>query len=239
MPAVASVSAASYKASPLAPEMIVAAFGLNLASGVALAQSAILPTTLLGISIAVIDSAGVVRPAPLFFVSPGQINYLMPAGMPNGNATVTVSNGGNAIASGTVTIARVAPGIFAANATGQGVPAAVALRVKADGSLTYENISQIQGNAIVPAPIGLGPESEQVFLVLFATGARFNTGLSNVSVDIGGITAPVLYAGAQGSFVGLDQLNLRLPRTLIGKGLADLTATVDGQVTNKVQIRIQ
>ncbi len=234
----ASVSAANYK-TPLTPEMIVAGFGLNLASGTAVASTATLPTTLLGTTASVIDSLGTVRPVSLFFVSPGQVNYLMPAGMPDGNATVTITSGSGAISSGTVTINRVSPGIFTFNATGQGVPAALALRVTANGAQSYESIAQFQSNSYVSTPIDLGPESDQVFLVLFLTGARFNSGLSGVAADIGSVNAPVLYAGAQGSLFGLDQMNIRLPRTLIGRGLVDLTATVDGKVTNKVQINIK
>ncbi len=234
----ASVSAANYK-TPLTPEMIVAGFGVNLATGVATASTATLPTILLGTTVSVTDSGGTVRPVSLFFVSPGQVNYLMPAGMPDGNATVTITSGSGAVSSGTVAINRVSPGIFTSNATGAGVPSALALRVAASGAQTYEPIAQFQNNAFVPAPIDLGPESEQVFLVLFLTGSRFNSGLSGVSVDIGGVSAPVLYAGAQGALFGLDQMNIRLPRTLIGRGLVDLTATVDGKVTNKVQINVK
>lgn len=40
-------------------------------------------------------------------------------------------------------------------------------------------------------------------------------------------------------FIGLDQANILLPRTLIGKGLINLTMTVDGKVSNTVQIKIK
>jgi uncharacterized protein (TIGR03437 family) len=179
------------------------------------------------------------RQAPLFFVSPQQVNYLMPAGTANGNATVTITSSGNAVATGNITIGKVAPGIFAANANGQGVPAAVVFRLAANGAQTFESISQLQSGSFAPTPIDLGPESDQVFLILFLTGARFNSGLSSVTADIGGVNAPVLYAGAQGSLTGLDQMNIRLPRMLLGRGMLDLTTTVDGQVTNKVQINVK
>ena len=73
---VASVSAASFAAGgSLAPESIAAAFGANLATDTQTAPSLPLPTQLAGVSVKVRDSAGAERLAPLFFVSPGQINY--------------------------------------------------------------------------------------------------------------------------------------------------------------------
>jgi len=63
----------------------------------------------------------------------------------------------------------------------------------------------------------MDPDSDQLFLVLFGTGMRFRSSLSNVSVKIGGIDAPVEYAGPQGEFAGLDQINVRLPRCWQGE----------------------
>src|SRR5581483_5453505 len=88
------------------------------------------------------DSAGIERLAPLFFVSAGQINYQIPPGAANGSATVTVTSGDSAVSTGRLTIAPIAPGLFAANANGQGVPAAVCLRVKAVGAQSFENVTQ-------------------------------------------------------------------------------------------------
>jgi len=58
-------------------------------------------------------------------------------------------------------------------------------------------------------------------------------------VRIGGQSAEVLYAGPQGAFVGLDQVNLRLARSLAGLGEADLVLTVDGKAANTVRIGIR
>ncbi|MFN7622049.1 MAG: hypothetical protein ACK5RS_02785, partial [Acidobacteriota bacterium] len=54
----------------------------------------------------------------------------------------------------------------------------------------------------------------------------------------GAPVAPV-YAGPQGGFVGLDQLNLRLDRTLAGRGLVDLQLAIDGTTSNVVKIHIR
>ena len=54
-----------------------------------------------------------------------------------------------------------------------------------------------------------------------------------------GIAVPVLYAGPQGQFAGVDQINVSLPRTLAGAGLAGITLTVDGHPANPVTLMIR
>ncbi len=56
---------------------------------------------------------------------------------------------------------------------------------------------------------------------------------------IGGGEAPVNYAGPQGGFVGLDQINVLIPRSLAGRGVVDVVLTVDGIPADTVQIVIQ
>jgi uncharacterized protein (TIGR03437 family) len=63
--------------------------------------------------------------------------------------------------------------------------------------------------------------------------------LSAVSVKIGGADSEVLFAGTAEGFFGLDQLNARIPRSLIGKGDVDLELTVDGVKANVMKLRIR
>lgn len=239
--ALSTVSAASFAGTTLASEAIVAGFGQNLATRLEVATSLPLPTSLAGTTVRVKDSAGVQRDAPLFFVSPTQINYQIPAGTENGSATVTVISGAGALSSGASTIASVAPGLFSANANGQGVVAAVALRVKANGAQSFEPVSRFDAaqSRFVSAPIDLGPDGEQVFLILFGTGFRSRSNLSQVSVKIGGADGEVSFAGPQGGFAGLDQLNARIPRSLIGRNEVDLVLMVDGKTANTVRVNIK
>jgi uncharacterized protein (TIGR03437 family) len=239
--AVASVSAASFSGTTLASESIVAAFGTGLAISTQAAATLPLPSSLAGTTINVRDSAGAERQSPLFFVSPAQANYQMPPGTTPGLATVTIINRYGEVSAGTVQIAAVAPGLFAANANGQGVAAALALRVKADGTQQFEPVSRFDPaqNRFVPTPIDLGPATDQVFLILFGTGTRFRSSLSSVSARIGGVDAPVSFVGAQGDFVGLDQINLQIPRSLIGRGEVEIRLAADGQQANPVTISIK
>lgn len=238
---VKGVSAASYDGSALTSEAIVAAFGSNLATTTQVATSVPLPTTLAGTTVKVKDSAGTERLAPLFFVSPGQINHQVPAGTAAGTATVTVTSGDGTVSVGTAQIVAVAPGLFSANASGLGVPAGYLLRFSADNSQSTEAISQFDAgqNKFIPVPIDLGAEGDQLFLVLFGTGIRFRSSLSGVAAQIGGMEAQVLFAGPQGDFVGLDQLNLQVPKSLAGRGEVDLVLTVDGKIANTVRVSIK
>jgi uncharacterized protein (TIGR03437 family) len=238
----ANVSAASYLAQMFAPESIVAAFGTSLATGNESARVLPLPTTLRGTTVRVRDSAGTERLAQLFFVSAGQVNYLMPAGTAAGLATVIITSGNGDLSVGTVMISNVAPGIFTANANGAGVAAAVILRVKANGQQVFEVASELNPNTnrFVPVPIDLGPEGDQVFLVTFATGVRGRSAPNTVTANLGGINLPVFSAGPQGDLAGLDQLNLGpVPRSLAGRGVVDLVVTVDGKAANTVQFSIR
>ncbi|MFN0111428.1 MAG: hypothetical protein ACKVZH_21400 [Blastocatellia bacterium] len=235
---VASVSAASYNATLLAPEAIIAAFGSNLANAITIGSTIPLPTALAGTTVTIRDSLGIERLSPLFFVSPTQINYQMPAGTANGQASVTVISGANVISQGAISIAAVAPGLFTANASGSGLAAATLLRIRADGSQSYEPIARFDSAAgrIVAVPISFGAATDQLALLLFGTGLRRNSGLAGVMTRIGGVEVQTLFAGAQGDFVGLDQMNLLLPRVLARRGEVDVVVTVDGRTANTVRV---
>jgi uncharacterized protein (TIGR03437 family) len=239
--AVASVSAASFTGAALASESITAAFGVGLATSTQVAATLPLPTELAGTRVIVRDSAGVERAAPLFFVAPRQVNFQIPAGSANGLATITITSGDGAMAFGTAQLEDVAPGLFAANANGQGVAAAQALRVKADNTQSYEPVAQFDSanNRFVTRPIELGPEGERVFLILYGTGLRKRSTLANVTATLGGTVAATLFAGAQGDFAGLDQVNVEIPRSLSGRGEIDAALRVDGKAANVVRVNIR
>jgi uncharacterized protein (TIGR03437 family) len=115
------------------------------------------------------------------------------------------------------------------------------LHVREDGS-RYENpISNFDTgqNKFVAVPIDLSIAKEQVFLTLYGTGVRNHSNLANVNVRIGGSDTQVTYAGAQGYFTGLDQINVLIPQTLLGKGETTLELVIDGKPSNRVKINIK
>lgn len=236
-----NLSAASYRYEELATESVVANFGKDLANSTITATATPLPTSLGGTAVKVTDARGVSRPAPLYFVSPYQINYQIPPGTSSGPAVVTVIRDEEIVALSSVFVTRVAPGLFTADSSGRGLPAAVLLRVAADGLQSYEPVFRYDAaqNRIVATPIDLGAESDQVFLVLYGTGIRFRSAPSAVKAMVGNVEAPVEHAVAIINFTGLDQVTLRLPRSLAGRGAADVALTVDGKPCNIVSVNIK
>jgi uncharacterized protein (TIGR03437 family) len=210
----------------LAPEAIASAFGANLATSTQTAASLPLPTTLGGTSVLVTDANGIARTAELFYVSPLQVNYQIPPGVAIGKASVTVSVNGDPVAFGPATIAPIAPGLYTTNGSGQGLAAAVVFTLHADGTSSLANVT--------PAPIDLGLDTDQVTLELYGTGIRGHSGA--VTCKIGTATVPVAYAGPQNLDVGLDQVNLTLPKTLRGAGTQTLQLTVDTLNANPVTL---
>lgn len=234
-----SVSAASFGGA-LAAESIVAGFGSGLSIATQSVLTLPLPTNLAGTTISIRDARGVTRLAPLFYVSPQQVNYLMPAGTASGTATVTLAVNGSTASTGAINVTTVAPAIFTFNATGKDVAAGELIRVR-NGVQTREpiaNFDQAQ-QKFVAVPIDLGPETDQVFLVLYGSGIRGRTSLGAVTVKVGDVDLTPTFAGTQPDYVGLDQVNVLLPRSLKGKGAVNVSLVVNNQPSNTVSINIQ
>ncbi len=230
-----AVQSAAASSALVAPESLVSLFGTNLAGNIAQPGPGPLPVSLAGTSVKVRDSTGALRDAALQYVSPTQINLVLPAALSTGTAQFVITTAGvtqpqtlNGL------IQRVAPALFSMNASGVGVAAATAIRVQAGNPESRGNVAVFQCNnsrplPCVPIPINVGVDAP-VYLTLYATGVRNRTALSNVTVTIRNLAVPVLYAGAQSQFPGLDQVNITLPLELRGSGESNVTLTVDGVV---------
>lgn len=232
-----SVSAASFAGPNMAPDSIASAFGEGLAPVIEQATTNPLPTSLAGITASIKDHNGTSRTAPLFYASPGQVNFLVPAGSAAGAGTVSIYSGTALRSSGPVQIETVVPGLFTANSTGKGVAAANVVQVVAGGTTTVGPVFDCAraGNC-VPRLIDLGADANSNYLMLFGTGIRNVSNVSNVSATIGGEKAKVEYAGPQGTFVGLDQVNVVIPPQLKGRGIVNVVLTVNSKAANTVQV---
>jgi uncharacterized protein (TIGR03437 family) len=118
-------------------------------------------------------------------------------------------------------IRGVVPGLFAKDGSGKGEAAAIALNAAGE---------QVE----FPVDVGRGP----VYLSLYGSGIRQAVS-GTVQVQIGGMTVPALYAGAQPTLAGLDQVNVKLPAALAGAGEVDVRISAGGITSNTVTIRIQ
>lgn len=237
---VAVVSAANSSANSIAPESIASAYGVNLATNIVVAETLPLPTSLGGTRVKVNNKL-----AELFFVSPGQINFLIPKDAGVGDASIEVTAGNGSVSSGAFRINRVGAAIFTASGNGQGPPAANLLRFR-NGTEIPNQPSPAEFDPLlgrfIPKPIDLGLPEDRVFLVLFLSGIR-NAPDPNadgnvnesVSVVLGGGNFQPAYAGATG-LAGLDQINLELPRSLIGRGRVLLSVSSEGLASNQVEL---
>lgn len=219
---VSAVSAASFLPA-LAPDGIASAFGSNLATQTLLATpNQPLPTNLGGTTVRINGQL-----SQLFFVSPFQINFLIPSNTPTGNQTITVTSGNGTVSTGIVSVNNVAPAIFTANSSGSGFPAAVLLRLKINGAQVFESIGP---------PIEFLPNDDRLFLILYLCGVK-RSAPDSVRVNISGTQITPSYFGEAPGLVGLDQINLELPRSLSGRGQTSLVVSVNGSInSNPVRI---
>jgi len=234
---VSVLSSARFITTALSPAAIVSVFGSNIASGPATATLP-LPMTLNGASVTVTDKAGNVASAQLYSVSASQANLVIPSGLAPGWAKLTVHTASGAIEEANIPLRAVAPALFTANQTGSGPPAAIFTIAHADGTSAYNLVASCPTIATcVPVPLNLGGVGDQAYLSFYGSGIRGYS--KGVSAIVGGMTIPAGYAGPQGSYPGMDQVNVQLPQSLAGAGPINVQLVVDGAYSNTVQIQIQ
>ncbi|HKC87065.1 MAG TPA: SBBP repeat-containing protein [Blastocatellia bacterium] len=244
----AATSAATYNPQGVTVGGIVALFGQGLATTTRAATGSSLPFELDGVSVYFSNRNTSPQRLQLFFISPGQINAVIP--IPNfssdassiaGEALIEVRQVTRVVAANSTQIERVAPGIFTADSSGSGLPAAIALRVKADGAQVFEPVVRFdtQTGRFVAVPIDLSNPAEQVYAVLFGMGIRYRIDPASVRLKIGGEDVMASFAGPQPSLVAVDQVNALIPRSLAGKGEVDVALTADGKTSNTVKLTIK
>jgi uncharacterized protein (TIGR03437 family) len=234
------VNGASFLEGSTAPGAILTVLSdSTLSDGEGQPAAATLPTKLAGTSVQITDSKGETQTCGLYYVSPRQINLVLPQSCATGAATVTIKRDSGTSVSGKVTVETLAPGLFTMDGS---IGAVLGLRVDAAGQRTDVPVFRYDEarKQFVLVPIDLGAANDQVYLSLYATGIRGFKSLSEVSATSGGVTVPVLSAGAQSQYAGVDQVNIGpLPRSLSGKGVANLVLKVDGKTANPVTVSIR
>lgn len=236
-----AVNAASYGGGAVAPGSIVSVFGTGLAPYAQAASEASAQTSLAGTTVDVVDYGGVDLAASLLFVSPGQINLVLDPATNAGPAVISVSIAGQVVASALLLVSGVAPGLFSANSSGQGLAAGNVQAVNGSSSLILPMAVYDPGqNQFVPEPISLGSAGTLVYLDFYGTGFRFRSSVSDALVSLGGIPVATLYAGPQSQYAGLDQLVVGpIPRSLAGRGAVTVSVNVDGSPANTLIVVFQ
>jgi uncharacterized protein (TIGR03437 family) len=226
-PGQAVVNAASYLPGDTPAGSVFSIFGVDLATGVDQPTNVPLVTTALGASVTVNG-----EPAPLFYVSQGQINAQMPEDVGPGVATVIVKNGSSASNAAAVMIpATGTPGISV-----YGDNRAVV--VNQDGSLNSPTSPAKVGDVLVAYFTGGGPVNATGPL---ATGHPSPDGLSWVSgaytVTVSGVDATKInYVGLTPDSIGLYQANFVVPK--VAAGDHPLVITISGRSSNNPLIAV-
>jgi uncharacterized protein (TIGR03437 family) len=186
----------------IVPGDFITIYGSNLAPGIATAYTVPFPTTagLDGVQVTVNG-----LPAPVQFVSPGQISAIVPyaIGSPSIARIQVVNNG---VASNAVTefVNLTAPGVFTVPPGGVGYGAVL----HGDYSLvTAQNPAQV-GETVSVYLTGLGTTNP---LIQDGSAGVFSQTNNTIMVYIGGQAATVGYAGLAPQLAGLYQINVTVP----------------------------
>ncbi len=229
------ISAANVSAAAIAPGSLATANGQSLTS-VTGTPGTPFPTSHQGTSASIVDSTGVMTAAPLLYVSPTQITFLVPAGVALGTAQVVVTSSGGTQTANNIEITIAAPGLLTLN--GNGLAAADVVQVSSTGAQTVQQVYTTNSDgAVIANPIAVG-SGNTTYLLLYGTGiAGAGTALTTVTID--GVSAKVAYAGPAGADTGLDQVDVIVPASLSGAGNVNVQLTAAGITANSVQITIQ
>ncbi|MBI4465118.1 MAG: hypothetical protein HY647_10475 [Acidobacteria bacterium] len=206
-------NAASFEPA-VAPGALVSAFGANLSPGRQTAVRLPLPAQMNATAVLV---NGV--PAPLVFVSADQINFQVPPETLS-PAALVVRHAGVESEPQPLPLAEAAPGIFTVSEDGRG-----------QGAILH---------AGTPFLASLGrPAAAGDALEIFCTGLGASLTLTGMEVTIGGVRAEVLFVGNAPGFVGLNQVNVRMPKGVSSGVAVPVRLTYLGHVSNEVTIAAQ
>jgi uncharacterized protein (TIGR03437 family) len=220
------VNAASFGTISVAPGSLATVFGTNLSSATASANVTPYPTSLGGISVSLSGEL-----CPISYVSPTQVNFVIPSDAPAGRYLLTVNG-----ATSDLLVTAVSPGIFTLNGNGAGVPLASVLAVAADGTTTTLSPYQCSSSGCAIAPMKLPPNVTTVYIVLYTTGVR---NVKGIAASVGSVAAEVVYFGAIPVYPGVDQVNLRVSNVGSLSGHQSLILLTDGIFSNSVDLLFQ
>jgi uncharacterized protein (TIGR03437 family) len=231
-------SGASYKP-VVAPNSWAVAFGTQLSQTretATLTSAGQWPTTLAGISIQV-DG----QPAELYYVSPSQINFLIPDVTDFGSVNVVISNTNGATFTSTVNLQNTAVGIFTSNSSGSGSGAIL------------NGVTDAGPPFLVVTPQNGGSDL-RTRLAVYCTGLRYagnptqDSSITNVAANVTALgrdtagnqyTFTIEYAGGSDpAFPGLDQVNIVLPAQLDGAGAVSLVISTADNTSNTVTFQV-
>jgi uncharacterized protein (TIGR03437 family) len=230
------LNAASYQLqAPLAPGSLVSIFGSLLSQGSVSAPALPLTNTLSGTTVTI---AG--RSLPLLFAGPNQVNAMIPYDLPiNATHQLVVQRGTAISIPQPVSVLSSQSGVFTKDLTGNG--AGIVVRATADGTeavVSTDNPAHVF-DALVIYCAGLGDVDPRQIAGQQATFAPLSQTIDTVKVTIGGIDAPVVFAGLTPGFTGLYQVNAYVPVGVTPGDNVPLIITQAGRTSPPVSIAVR
>lgn len=226
------VNAASFTA-PVAPGSIASAFGDFLVTAQAGYTGAPLPGGLLGISLQI--NAGM--PAPLFFVSGGQVNFQVPWELSGQTQTILAGTlDSTAGAAQTVGLAQFAPAIFSTNGQGTGQGAIL----DSSYNLVDSTHPASAGSTYISIYCtGLGPVTNQPLTGAPALSDPLSWTTTVPTMTIGGAPASPSFYGLAPGYAGLYQVNVQVPAGSAKGNEVPLAIMIGGAASNTVTLAVQ
>lgn len=219
------VNAASFTPK-VAPGALVSIFGNDMATGTVSASSVPLPTELAGTSVKI---GG--KDAPLVFVSAGQINAQVPFEVAEGsNVPVVVKVNGVSSPAGSVAVMAAAPGVFQF-----GNKRAVVQN--ADYSVNDANNGAAAGSYAIAYMTGCGALDNPVATGTPAGSEPLSRPRGSVSASINNSPVEIAFAGLTPGFIGLMQMNFKVPS--MAPGSYQLVVTINGEKSNAAMVTIK
>jgi len=229
VPVVASggvLSSGDYTGSP-AQGLLVSVFGSSLADGMLSNTSLPLPSQLGSTNVIV---SGVLL--PVLYVSENQVNVLIPFELTANTSQQLILRRGNAgsvpIA---ITILDSQPAILSTTGTGAGQ--GQIYKIASNSQSLADGASPAQaGDTLVIYTVGLGPVSPPLKSGDPAPLTYLEPIQGNASVLIGGVSAPVAFAGLTPGFAGLYQINVQVPRGITPDTRVPVSVLINGRASS-------
>ncbi len=224
----AVVNAASGAAS-LSAGSAASVFASNLDVAVTAAVQVPLPTRLGGVE-ALLDGL----PTPLFFVGPGQVNFLIPHGL-TGSVELRLRIRGLESAAATIQLQAAAPGIFSLTQSGIGQGAVL---IGGTGAVADANRPARVGDVLEIYATGLGAVGEPPESGAIAPRDRLVRTLAQPMVRLADLPQEVLFAGLAPGLVGVYQVNVRVGEEVEAGDAVPLQLQIAGARSNTVSIAV-
>jgi len=214
----------------IAPGGLISVFGTQL-SPVSLATSDLpLPTALAGSCLSVNG-----LPVPILFVSPNQVNAQMPFEA-IGNVSMILRTPGGSSDTFNIVVLPTAPSVFRSGVAGPNTDLPTIIR-NSNGELVTDTDPVHPDDVLVIFLTGMGPTSPAVATGMQAPSSPLAVALTKPTVTLGGAQLTMLYWGAAPGEVGVNQINVRVPKN-VPTGISVPLVITQGAFSNSLSVRV-